>query len=1187
MLLSLGTAAATGTDNVCNDSADGPQACSRLSDEISMMQGGMRVSHSSNLEAVVQKAVQEAVSAQNEKIASWEKLAIKRDEELRTDLQHKDDRIAMLEKTVLERAEEFKQKNNQLSADLLEKSNKIAVLEKVLSERADEFKQRSDQLSKRNEELNLSNEQMQQKLNQQEKNHEELRKEHRFTYGTLLQVCEKGLRGLARTSQKRANVTGAAMGATRKFAPDVVDATVDAANTVADVAEDGYNAVEDGVNSAVNSIEDLAGDVGDWTLEQLESLKSLIGLNWRDIPGLSDALEEVENFAVDTVNDAIGPVEDAIEDAKDWAVDQAQNIVDAAISPINSAIDAINDLIGDVENFAVDAVNTAMDSVMDWVDILADELKKVTDYVADLYNKYLKPIITMIWECAENAKNPLDFVVCTIKPVLEKLLEALVPVGSVAEKIPFPFDDEALSIDPETGVYTMKQTCSDCVEGDMRDLAPLRCDKKELDFLSLFKVTAHACNIPFMPGQCGGSLTDCVKKKARECGRGAILWGPSGVLSKLSAPVEQAMELGQTLVQNVTYWASEARALYEKVSSSVEAVQDLYFKFMTAVDDAVHAKDSVVTCLKSVGRLTSAGNLNKMIKAIEDVISSVEEIISAIEKAQASVEAVQEGFESISSSAESEVQDFYTRGSADFEALKTNIDTTKDDLMELYQNSKGVAEELLEDFEAALAEPLEQLESLGNFFTKCATARMSYQKVYVELEVASVIAARLALHERDGVKLAFIQPQLGGAELVHEEWPWSDLETKTGQELQLCVFVYCLKFQIKLQKNPGSILGLPVNVNDGLDALKWFELEYREMFYDLGVIGIPYKFTDPTGIRIPSIILPFLVDTSVPAQNPTSNPTDDLNLLWQKVVDNQAEAQQIADGQVAAPSLPAGAASAEGINQVKAEVDGGLQLVCGDSEVKAADTDLQPLSSISQGEQFVPMVSYQGTFYPICGHWFWNDDNGASAFCRKLGFTNGIRYTVRDQYSTDALMVGTCSPGTTNFTNCNKDFGFISSCNAGSSIGVRVSCKTTSSCDEAVSQACGDGDVKAGDDSLNELPSVSEGEWFVPFVYASGAFYPICGHWFWNDDGGATAVCKKLGFASGTHSKTRVQYSMDAASVGRCSGDDLTSCDVMTFGVNNPSCTAGNSIGVKVSCSSETAEHITSTCDGYAPVSFA
>mmetsp|Transcript_149269 Transcript_149269/g.271299 ORF Transcript_149269/g.271299 Transcript_149269/m.271299 type:complete len:1166 (-) Transcript_149269:104-3601(-) len=1129
-------------DNMCKDAANGHQACSELSDEISMMQGGLRVSHASNLESVVQSAVQEATRVQ-------------------------DKEISILEKTVLKRAEELQQNNDQLRTNL--------------------------------EELRRSNEMMHEKLRQQEGKQEEMQKEHRLRYGMLVQVCQKGFQGFARIKKNlaktEANVTDVGrLSAQKKFAPDIVDATVDAANTVADTTVDAANAVADAAVSAYDTVADLPGDVADWSLEQLENLKSLVGLHWTDIPGLSDALDEVKDFSEDLVDSAIGPIDDAIdeiygliEDVEDFAVDT----VDSAVATIEDTIDAIYGLIDDVKDFAVDTVNNAVATIEDWIATLEALVKEVTDYVTELYNKYLKPIITFIWDCADNAKNPVDFIICIIKPVIEKIIEALVPTGDVAEKVPFPFDDEALQIDPETGVYSMKQTCIDCVEGDMRDLAPLKCNQKQLNLAGLVIVTAHACNIPFMPGQCGGSLTTCVKQKAKECGRGAILWAPSGVLSKLSVPVQNAMDLGTNLVEKTTHWASEARALYEKLitlgSSTAGAVQDVVSNFMSAVDNAVDAKDSVVSCLKAVGQLTSASSLSKMVKAIEKVISTVEEILASIEKTLASVEAVQTGIDSLSSSTEAEVQAFYTQGAADMQALKSDIETTKNDLMLLYTDSKGVADELLEDFQAAVAAPLDQLESLGNFFQKCATARMSYQKVYVELEVASVIAARLALHERDGVKLAFIQPQLGGAELVHEEWPWSDLETKTGQELQLCVFVYCLKFQIKLQKNPGSILGLPVNVNDGLDALKWFELEYREMFYDLGVIGIPYKFTDPTGIRIPSIILPFLVDTSVPAQNPTSNPTDDLNLLWQKVVDNQAEAQQIADGQVAAPSLPAGAASAEGINQVKAEVDGGLQLVCGDSEVKAADTDLQPLSSISQGEQFVPMVSYQGTFYPICGHWFWNDDNGASAFCRKLGFTNGIRYTVRDQYSTDALMVGTCSPGTTNFTNCNKDFGFISSCNAGSSIGVRVSCKTTSSCDEAVSQACGDGDVKAGDDSLNELPSVSEGEWFVPFVYASGAFYPICGHWFWNDDGGATAVCKKLGFASGTHSKTRVQYSMDAASVGRCSGDDLTSCDVMTFGVNNPSCTAGNSIGVKVSCSSETAEHITSTCDGYAPVSFA
>mmetsp|Transcript_157537 Transcript_157537/g.273301 ORF Transcript_157537/g.273301 Transcript_157537/m.273301 type:complete len:987 (+) Transcript_157537:3-2963(+) len=833
-----------------------------------MMQGGLRVSHASSLEVLVQNAVQEAIRAQNEKMAS-------------------------LEKTFLDHVEELKQKNDQLSSS--------------------------------NEELSRSNEQMQEKLNLHEQKHEELRKEYRLSYGMLVQVCQKGFQGLARTSKTEANLTDVARLRKQKFAPDVVDTVVDGANAVADVAEDGYNAAADGIESAYNSVKDLPGDVADWTLDQLESLKSLIGLNWRDIPGLSDAIETVE---------------DAVDDVRDFAEDA----VDAAVAPINDAIDWLEGAVDDVKDFAVEAVNSAVETIEEWIATLEEKLTEITDYVADLYNKYLKPIITFIWDCADNAKNPVDFIICIIKPVIEKIIEALVPTGDVAEKVPFPFDDEALQIDPETGVYSMKQTCIDCVEGDMRDLAPLKCQQKEINMAGIVVVTAHACNIPFMPGQCGGSLTTCVKQKAKECGRGAILWAPSGVLSKLSVPVQNAMDLGTNLVEKTTHWASEARALYEKLitlgSSTAGAVQDVVSNFMSAVDNAVDAKDSVVSCLKAVGQLTSASSLSKMVKAIEKVISTVEEIIASIEKTLASVEAVQTGIDSLSSSTEAEVQAFYTQGAADMQALKSDIETTKNDLMLLYTDSKGVADELLEDFQAAVAAPLDQLESLGNFFQKCATARMSYQKVYVDLTVASVTTGRLALHERDGVKLAVIDHSSGRANIAHQEWAWSELATEVGQEVKLCFFIVCVKFRMSLRKNPSNILGLPLDpLPLGLDVLNWFELEFKELSFNFNIIGIPWKFKDPTGIRIPSITMPFLVDTSVPAENPPSNLQDDLNSLWAQVVNNEAEAQQIEDGLVAAPSLPASAASASAIDQVQADIHQGIELP---GEAEAFEECLKP-----------------------------------------------------------------------------------------------------------------------------------------------------------------------------------------------------------------------------------------------------
>jgi len=913
VLLLVGSVASTDAnttvgpdDNVRSDAAHGPHAPSDLSDEVNMMQGGMRVSRTSNLEVVVQKAVQEAMSAQR-------------------------DQIAAVEKAFFQRAEELKQKNDEL----FKRNAELSRSNEQMREKLDKQDMKHDQLFKRNEELSRSNEQIHEKLNQQEMKHEQLRKDHRLSYGMLLQICDKGLRGLAGTSKKRANVTDVARGNKQKFAPDVVDTvvdgTVDAANTVAEGTVDAANAVADVATDAFDTIADLPGDVADWTLEQLENLKSLIGLSWDDIPGLKDVINGVKDFAVDTVN--------------------------AAVDPIMSIIDAIEDAIDEIEN----AVNTALDTVKDWVSILEEELKKVTDYVADLYNKYLKPIITMIWDCAKNAKTPIDFVVCVIKPVLEKLLQSLIPTESVDMVIPFPFDDEALQIDPESGVYTMQQPCTDCQEGDMRDLAPLRCQKKEFDFMSIFKLTAHACNVPFMPGQCGGSLTSCVKKKASQCATGALLWGSSGVLSKLSAPIEQALQLSLTCLQKISYWISTARALHEKaktfMTSSEAAVQDVLSKFTSALDNAQDTKDGVVKCLKNVGQITSARSLSKMVKKVEDIITSVEELIGAIERTQASLEDLETSFNSLSSSTEAEVQEFYTQGTSDVLALKSDIDKVKNDLMELYQNSKGVAEELLEDFQAALATPVDQLEDLSNFLLKCATARESYQKVYVDLEVASMTAGRLLLHERDGIKLAYIKPNFGRAQLYHEEWPWSSLETKTGQKVELCVFVYCVTFKIKVRKNPSNILGLPIQVSDGLDDLKWFELEYEGMFYDLNVIGVPYKFDDPTGLRFPSITIPILLDTSAGAQNPSTNPSDASNTLWHLVDENKAEAQQIADGLATAPGLPASAASGNDINTIKAEVDEGLHME--ESSIEISDLPGLEISALPWGLQDGDIIAVQ------------------------------------------------------------------------------------------------------------------------------------------------------------------------------------------------------------------------------------
>ena len=101
---------------------------------------------------------------------------------------------------------------------------------------------------------------------------------------------------------------------------------------------------------------------------------------------------------------------------------------------------------------------------------------------------------------------------------------------------------------------------------------------------------------------------------------------------------------------------------------------------------------------------------------------------------------------------------------------------------------------------------------------------------------------------------------------------------------------------------------------------------------------------------------------------------------------------------------------------------------------------------------------------------------------------------------------------------------------------------------------------------------MEQGKAFVPEVSYQGKWYPICGHYFWDNDTGATAVCKLLGFERGSYTSTRAKYEVDAMPVGDCkAGEELTKCTGGgnawgNFNDRNGWCKKGQNIGVTVTC---------------------
>ena len=100
-----------------------------------------------------------------------------------------------------------------------------------------------------------------------------------------------------------------------------------------------------------------------------------------------------------------------------------------------------------------------------------------------------------------------------------------------------------------------------------------------------------------------------------------------------------------------------------------------------------------------------------------------------------------------------------------------------------------------------------------------------------------------------------------------------------------------------------------------------------------------------------------------------------------------------------------------------------------------------------ENEAFVPEVLYQDKYYPICGHHFWNNNNGATTVCKVLGFSSGTLIITKAKYIVDAMPIGSCNSGEpldkcTGGENHWGDFAALSNrCKKGvENVGIQVIC---------------------------------------------------------------------------------------------------------------------------------------------------
>ena len=120
-----------------------------------------------------------------------------------------------------------------------------------------------------------------------------------------------------------------------------------------------------------------------------------------------------------------------------------------------------------------------------------------------------------------------------------------------------------------------------------------------------------------------------------------------------------------------------------------------------------------------------------------------------------------------------------------------------------------------------------------------------------------------------------------------------------------------------------------------------------------------------------------------------------------------------------------------------------IVLDCLNGDVKIAEDD-------------VPMIYWKGLWVPICGHYFWNNQIGASKFCQKMGYDYGIVSGIGlgESYTIDSFKLGQCdtdnawlqcSGGCNDYEiggKCNDDINM--DCSAGQPVKSNITCEGNS-----------------------------------------------------------------------------------------------------------------------------------------------
>jgi hypothetical protein len=161
-------------------------------------------------------------------------------------------------------------------------------------------------------------------------------------------------------------------------------------------------------------------------------------------------------------------------------------------------------------------------------------------------------------------------------------------------------------------------------------------------------------------------------------------------------------------------------------------------------------------------------------------------------------------------------------------------------------------------------------------------------------------------------------------------------------------------------------------------------------------------------------------------------------------------------------------------------------------------------------EGWIDRRARDGRWRPLTSHYFWDNNYGATIVCKNMGFGRGTRTHTRNRNNRANFDSETgnrrCGASHTNILQCRK-YGGPNNRDKSAQAHVRCSGKPYKR------PAFG----KTG----KEFAMTGGSTGWIWRKARDGKWRPLTSHYFWDNNYGATIVCRDMGFNKGTRTHTR------------------------------------------------------------------